>query len=106
MAIDITFYRAFSADILAGRKIITIRDHSEAGFLPGQRLRAGYQYDQQYFATLRVIRITPVLQSQLTGEHARQENMSLPQLHKVIATIYPQTEQLFVIEFCLCEPAD
>ena len=32
---DITFYQRFEADILAGRKMITIRDKSESNFKAG-----------------------------------------------------------------------
>ena len=38
---DITFYQRFEADILAGRKIITIRDKSESNFKTGDILRVG-----------------------------------------------------------------
>lgn len=39
---DITFYQRFEADILAGRKIITIRDKSESHFKAGDILRVGW----------------------------------------------------------------
>ena len=35
---DITFYQRFEADILAGRKTITIRDKSESHFKAGDIL--------------------------------------------------------------------
>ena len=38
---DITFYQRFEADILAGRKTITIRDKSESHFKAGGILRVG-----------------------------------------------------------------
>jgi uncharacterized protein YqfB (UPF0267 family) len=38
---DITFYQRFEADILAGRKTITIRDKSESHFKAGDILRVG-----------------------------------------------------------------
>lgn len=36
---DIAFYQRFEADILAGRKTITIRDKSESHFKAGDILR-------------------------------------------------------------------
>ena len=46
---DITFYQRFEADILAGRKTITIRDKSESDFKAGDILRVGRFEDNQYF---------------------------------------------------------
>lgn len=104
MTIDITFYRHFGPDILEGRKTITLRDQYESHFHAGQQLKAGYQDNQGYFATLEVIGVTPVLWSQLTEEHAQQENMTLAESKQVISGIYPGTEQLYMIRFrCLPE---
>lgn len=104
MTIDITFYRQFGPDILSGLKTITLRDQHESHFHPGQLLRAGYQDNQGYFATLEVIGVTSVLWSQLTDEHAQQENMTLAELKQLIARIYPATEQLYMIRFrCLAQ---
>ena len=44
---DITFYQRFEADILAGRKTITIRDKSESHFKAGDILRVGRFEDDQ-----------------------------------------------------------
>ena len=49
---DITFYQRFEADILAGRKTITIRDKSESHFKPGDILRVGRFEDNQYLCTI------------------------------------------------------
>ncbi|EKC6206099.1 N(4)-acetylcytidine aminohydrolase [Cronobacter sakazakii] len=96
---DITFYTRFQQDILAGTKTITIRDESEAHFTPGQRLRTGRYEDNGYFCTLEVLSVTPVTITQLNEEHARQENMTLAELKKVIADIYPGINELYVIAF-------
>ncbi|EJQ7999665.1 N(4)-acetylcytidine aminohydrolase [Cronobacter sakazakii] len=96
---DITFYTRFQQDILAGTKTITIRDESEAHFMPGQRLRTGRYEDNGYFCTLEVLRVTPVTLAQLNEEHAQQENMTLAELKKVIADIYPGINELYVIAF-------
>ena len=96
---DITFFQRFESDILAGRKTITIRDESEAHFKAGQVLRVGRYEDDGYFCTINVLSVTPVTLSELTDEHARQENMTLATLRQVIADIYPGLQQLYVIAF-------
>ena len=93
---DITFYQRFEADILAGRKTITIRDKSESHFKAGDILRVGRFEDNQYFCTIKVLSVSPIMLDNLTEQHAAQENMSLSELREVIKTIYPNEN-----EFCL-----
>jgi hypothetical protein len=102
---DITFFQRFESDIVAGRKTITLRDASESHFKPGQQLRVGRYEDNVYFCTIDVVSITPVALDQLTDEHARQENMTLPQLKAVIAEIYPGLNELYAIVFTLVAKA-
>ncbi len=96
---DITFFQRFEADIVAGRKTITLRDEAESHFRPGQRLRVGRYEDDVCFCTIEVKSVVPVTLSELTDEHARQENMTLPQLKEVIGEIYPGLNELYVISF-------
>ena len=98
---DITFYQRFEADILAGRKTITIRDKSESHFKAGDILRVGRFEDNQYFCTIEVLRVSPVMLDNLTEQHAAQENMSLSEWREVIKTIYPHENEFWVIEFDL-----
>ena len=99
---DITFFQRFQEDILAGRKTITIRDDSESHFTAGDILRVGRYEDEGYFCTIEVIRTSRVTLDALTEKHAQQENMSLETLKEVIAEIYPNQSQFYVIEFkCL-----
>ena len=94
---DITFFQRFQDDILAGRKTITIRDESESHFKTGDVLRVG-----RYFCTIEVTATSTVTLDTLTEKHAEQENMTLTELKKVIADIYPDQTQFYVIEFkCL-----
>jgi uncharacterized protein YqfB (UPF0267 family) len=102
---DITFFQRFESDIVAGRKTITLRDASESHFEPGQQLRVGRYEDDVYFCTIEVVSVTPVALSDLTDEHARQENMTLPQLKEVIAEIYPGLNELYAIVFTLAAKA-
>jgi len=96
---DITFYQRFEADILAGRKTITIRDKSESHFKPGDILRVGRFEDNQYFCTIEVLNVLPITLDELTEQHAKQENMGLAELKKVIEEIYPESNEFYVINF-------
>lgn len=96
---DITFFQRFQDDILAGRKTITIRDASEAHFKAGDVLRVGRYEDEGYFCTINVVGTSTVTLDTLTEEHARQENMTLDELKQVIADIYPNEKQFYVIDF-------
>ena len=104
---DITFYQRFETDILAGRKTITIRDKSESHFKAGDILRVGRFEDNQYFCTIEVLSVSPIMIDNLTEQHAvqeqqaKQENMTLSELREVIKTIYPNESEFWVIEFDL-----
>ncbi|MGS0181851.1 N(4)-acetylcytidine aminohydrolase [Escherichia coli] len=99
---DITFFQRFQDDILAGRKTSTIRDESESHFKTGDVLRVGRFEDDGYFCTIEVTATSTVTLDTLTEKHAEQENMTLTELIKVIADIYPGQTQFYVIEFkCL-----
>ena len=94
-----TFFSRFVADIQAGRKTITIRDESEANWQPGQRLALFTNPEHQPFGTIEVISVKAVAFEALNDEHARQENMTLPELKDVIRNIYPDLPPFYVIEF-------
>lgn len=96
---DITFYQRFEADILARRKTITIRDKSESHFKAGDILRVGRFEDDQYFCTIEVLNVLPITLNELTGQHAKQENMGLEELKVVIRGIYPNENNFYMIEF-------
>lgn len=99
----ITFFSRFEADILAGKKTITIRDKAESYFKPQQQLNAFTNEYESFIAHIRVISVTPVRFEQLSEQHAKQENMSLAELQQVIRDIYPNENNFFVIEFELIE---
>lgn len=96
------FFNVSVDDILAGRKTITIRDESESHFKTGDVLRVGRFEDDGYFCTIEVTATSTVTLDTLTEKHAEQENMTLTELIKVIADIYPGQTQFYLIEFkCL-----
>ena len=96
---DITFYQRFEADILAGRKTITILDKSESHFKAGDILRVGRFEDNQYFCTIEVLSVSSITLDELTEQHAAQENMSLAELKEVIKAIYPSEDKFVLINF-------
>ena len=98
---DITFYQRFEADILAGRKTITIRDKSESHFKAGDILRVGRFEDNQYFRTIEVLSVSPITLDELTEQHAKQENMGLDELKEVIRSIYLNEDKFILINFRL-----
>lgn len=99
----ITFFSRFEADILSGKKTITIRDKSESHFQPNQQLRVSTYETDRLFAHIRVLSVTPTAFEQLNETHAKQENMTLDELRKVIKEIYPHDNDFFVIEFELID---
>lgn len=98
---EFTFYRRFEADILAGRKTITIREASDADFMVGDRLRVCRYEDNVFFCHIEIIDVTPVRFDELNDQHAIQENMTLAELQQIISTIYPGLDALFQIKFRL-----
>lgn len=55
--------------------------------------------EHQPFGTIEVLSVKAVAFDELNDEHARQENMTLPELKQVIRDIYPALPPLYVIEF-------
>ena len=96
---NITFFKLYQDDILAGLKTNTIRDAAESHFKAGDVLRVGRYEDDGYFCTIRVVATSTVTLDTLNERHAQQENMTLPQLREVIAEIYPEEKLFYVIEF-------
>lgn len=97
----ITFFSRFEADIVSGKKTITIRDKSESYFLPNQELAVFTNETDRFFANIKVLAVTPIQYDELNEQHAQQENMSLAELKKVIREIYPNDDSFFVIHFKL-----
>lgn len=95
----ITFFSRFEADIVSGKKTITIRDKSESYFQAGQELSVFANETDRLFAHIRVLSVTPIQFEQLNDTYAKQENMTLAELKQVIKEIYPNDNDFFVIEF-------
>lgn len=98
---EMTFFERFEADILSGKKTITIRDASEKDYAPGSCVQVSTFEDNRWFCQLRIDSVTALEFAQLSERHAEQENMTLPQLKAVIRDIYPNTDSLYVVAFQL-----
>jgi len=96
---DMTFFERFEADILCDKKVITIRDASESYYQVGSVVNVSTFETGRYFCQLRILSVEPIAFSSLDEEHAKQENMTLPELKDVIRDIYPGIETLFVITY-------
>lgn len=98
---EITFFERFEADILAGKKTITIRDESEKHFQVNTKVKVSTFEQNRWFCDVLINNIKPIHFDELSDVHAEQENMSLEQLKSVIAEIYPNEQHFFVISFQL-----
>ncbi|MCG6212709.1 MULTISPECIES: N(4)-acetylcytidine aminohydrolase [Vibrio] len=98
-----TFFARFERDILAGKKVITIRDASEKDYQPGTVVDVSTLEEGRWFCRLHIESVEPVQFSALTAYHAEQENMTLDELKQVISDIYPGIEELYVITYQLVE---
>lgn len=95
----ITFYQRFAADILNGKKTITIRDEEAKYFKTGDVVHA-YTYEtRELFASLAITAIEALRFEQINAHHASQENMTIAELREVIKQIYPDKQQLYTITF-------
>lgn len=101
IATEMTFFARFEADIVAGKKTITIRDEADSHYAPGSIVSVSTQEQGRVFCRLKICSVTPIHFSELNEYHAQQENMSLPQLQAVIQEIYPGQQSLYLIEYQL-----
>lgn len=96
-----TFFARFEADILSGKKTITIRDETEKNYVSGTTVKVSTLEDGREFCRLEILSVLPILFSDLSRFHAEQENMTLADLNSVIQDIYPGIQQLYVVSFKL-----
>ena len=97
----ITFFERFEADILSGKKTLTIRDDAEKDYLPGSIVQVSTYEHNRWFCALKIESVEAILFSDLSDIHAKQENMTLSALKNVIKEIYPSISHLYVISYKL-----
>jgi uncharacterized protein YqfB (UPF0267 family) len=98
---EMTFFERFEADILSGKKTITIRDQSERNYVPGTIVTVSTFEEGREFGQLQILAVEPIRFSELNEFHAEQENMTLTTLKNVIQEIYPGIDQLYVVSYSL-----
>lgn len=98
---EITFFERFEADILSGKKTITIRDELEKDFAANTRVNVSTFETGRWFCDVVIEDVQPIRFEQLSEFHAQQENMTLDELKKVITEIYPNVNDLYVISYTL-----
>lgn len=99
---DITFFNVSRMTFWLGVKPSPSATSLNRTSKTGDVLRVGRFEDDGYFCTIEVTATSTVTLDTLTEKHAEQENMTLTELKKVIADIYPDQTQFYVIEFkCL-----
>ena len=96
---EMTFFERFEADILSGKKTITIRDESEKNFIKESVVQVSTYESNRWFCELLIKDVQPVTQDALSEFHATQENMTLEELKAVIDEIYPNVKILYVITY-------
>lgn len=96
---EITFFERFEADIVSGKKTITIRDKSESNFVKNTIVKVATFESGRKFCDIRIKDVQPIERYQLSDFHAQQENMTLKQLNQVIDEIYPNVKSLYVISY-------
>ncbi|WP_417528721.1 N(4)-acetylcytidine aminohydrolase [Marinomonas shanghaiensis] len=94
-----TFFERFEADILSGKKTITLRDEAEKHYVPDSVVTVSTFEEGRKFCRLKIVSVDPVLFDALTDYHAAQENMTLDELRAVIQGIYPGIQQLYLISY-------
>jgi len=96
---EMTFFKRFETDILSGKKTITIRDEQEKDYSVNAIVQVSTYETSRWFCAVKIIKVVPILLTDLNSFHAKQENMSLKELKSVIQEIYPGIESLYVISY-------
>lgn len=100
----ITFFERFEADILSGRKTITLRNEAESHVPLGQVIPVYTLETGRWFCNIEILARTAVAFDALDDSHAEQENMPLAELQALIQCIYPGIDALYEIQFKLSPP--
>ena len=100
---EMTFFERFEADIISGKKTITLRDKTESDYVPNTIVEVKTLEQSRFFCRLKILNVEPILFTELNDFHAKQENMTLPELNTVIQDIYPGIQQLYMISYELVQ---
>jgi uncharacterized protein YqfB (UPF0267 family) len=99
----ITFFEFLTPLIKAGKKTITIRDASEAHYVPGSSVAVYVLETNEKVCNIRILSVEPLAFDDINQGHAEQEYMDLDRLKTLIREIYPNTDSLFEIHYTLID---
>ena len=95
----ITFFEFLTPLIKTGQKTITIRDASEADYVPGSNVSVYTLETNEKVCNIRILSVQPLSFDDISQHHAEQEAMDLDRLKTLIREIYPNTDSLFEIRY-------
>jgi len=95
----ITFFEFLTPLVASGKKTITIRDESEAHYVPGTQVEVYTLEANQKVCDVKILSVEPLHFDDINEFHAEQEYIELPKLKQLIREIYPNTDTLFVITY-------
>ncbi|CAK4074018.1 N(4)-acetylcytidine aminohydrolase [Vibrio sp. 16] len=94
-----TFFEFLTPLVAAGKKTITIRDESEADYVPGTTVEVYTLETDTKVCDVKILSVEPLHFDDINEFHAEQEYIELPKLKQLIREIYPNNNHLFVIHF-------
>lgn len=97
----ISFFEFLTPLITAGKKTITIRDKSESNYVPNTIVEVYNLEGGEYVCKIRIKSVNPLKFEEINEFHAEQESIELPKLKSLIRDIYPDIDDLYVIDFDL-----
>lgn len=96
---EITFFEFLTPLITAGKKTITIRDESESHYVPNTEVEVFTLETNRKVCNIRILSVEPLKFDEINEFHAEQEAIELPKLKELIREIYPNIDELYVIEY-------
>ncbi len=95
----ITFFEFLVPLITSGKKTITIRDEAESHYVPNTEVEVFTLETDRKVCDIRILAVEPLHFDEINEFHAQQEAMELPKLKQLIREIYPDLDNLFLIEY-------
>ena len=95
----ITFFEFLTPLITAGKKTITIRDEAESHYVPGTQVEVFTLETDRKVGEIKILSVEPLNYDDINQFHAEQEALPLDELKRLIAEIYPNLNELYMISY-------
>ncbi|WP_194436374.1 N(4)-acetylcytidine aminohydrolase [Vibrio fluminensis] len=95
----ITFFEFLTPLITSGMKTITIRDEAESHYVPGTQVEVFTLEADKKVCEIKILSVEPLQFDEINEFHAQQEALPLDELKRLIAEIYPNLNELYVISY-------